>query len=90
MIEEYSYDGFGAPTVYNGVGNLGQNGTIYNNRFLFTGREENRNRGQSINLDRLGRGRVGHGTNVRTRRRVGVVSCCIWITVRGRKEFGLA
>jgi hypothetical protein len=62
MIEEYSYDGFGAPTVYNGVGNLGQNGTIYNNRFLFTGREENRNRGQSINLDRLGRGRVGHGT----------------------------
>ena len=39
VIEKYRYDAFGAPTVYDGAGNRRQNGTIYNNRFLFTGRE---------------------------------------------------
>jgi RHS repeat-associated protein len=39
VIEKYKYDVFGAPTVYDGAGNLRSGGTIYNNRFLFTGRE---------------------------------------------------
>jgi YD repeat-containing protein len=39
VIEKYRYDAFGAPTVYDGAGNLRLGGTIYNNRFLFTGRE---------------------------------------------------
>jgi RHS repeat-associated protein len=39
VIEKYRYDAFGLPTVYDGAGNLRANGTIYNNRFLFTGRE---------------------------------------------------
>jgi RHS repeat-associated protein len=39
VIEKYKYDAFGAPAIYDGAGNLRSGGTIYNNRFLFTGRE---------------------------------------------------
>jgi RHS repeat-associated protein len=39
IVEKYKYDAFGAVTVYDGQGNLLTNGTAYNNRFLFTGRE---------------------------------------------------
>jgi RHS repeat-associated protein len=39
VIEKYRYDAFGAPTVYDGSGNLRPGGTIYKTRFLFTGRE---------------------------------------------------
>ena len=39
VIEKYRYDAFGLPTVYDGAGNLRPGGTIYKNRFLFTGRE---------------------------------------------------
>ena len=40
VIERYRYDAFGAPTFYDGAGNLrNPNNTIYDNRFLFTGRE---------------------------------------------------
>src|ERR1043166_2703934 len=38
VIEKYRYDVFGAPTAYDGNGNV-LTGTAYNNRFLFTGRE---------------------------------------------------
>jgi RHS repeat-associated protein len=39
-IEKYKYDAFGAPTFLDGNGNpLNPNSTLYNNRFLFTGRE---------------------------------------------------
>jgi RHS repeat-associated protein len=38
VIERYRYDAFGAPTIYDG--NFGvRSNTIYDNRFLFTGRE---------------------------------------------------
>jgi len=37
-IEKYRYDAFGAPTIYDGNWN-GRSATIYDNRFLFTGRE---------------------------------------------------
>jgi RHS repeat-associated protein len=39
IVEKYKYDAFGAVTMYDGQGNLLTNGTAYNNRFLFTGRE---------------------------------------------------
>jgi RHS repeat-associated protein len=38
IIERYRYDAFGAPTVYTGTWGPRSN-TIYDNRFLFTGRE---------------------------------------------------
>ncbi len=38
VIERYRYDAFGAPTIYDGNWN-GRSATIYDNRFLFTGRE---------------------------------------------------
>jgi len=39
-IEKYKYDAFGAPTFLDGNGNpLNPNSTLYNNRFVFTGRE---------------------------------------------------
>ena len=38
VIERYKYDAFGAPTFYDGSWTQ-LNGTAYNNRFLFTGRE---------------------------------------------------
>ncbi len=38
VIERYRYDAFGAPTVYTGTWGPRSN-TIYDNRFLFTGRE---------------------------------------------------
>src|SRR5581483_7414367 len=38
-IEQYRYDVFGGPFVYDGSGNPRPNGTAYKNRFLFTGRE---------------------------------------------------
>jgi RHS repeat-associated protein len=38
--ERYRYDAFGKPTMYDGHGNVIQNGqSLVNNRFLFTGRE---------------------------------------------------
>ena len=37
-IERYRYDAFGAPTIYTGTWGSRSN-TIYDNRFLFTGRE---------------------------------------------------
>jgi RHS repeat-associated protein len=39
-IERYRYDAFGAPTIYDGNWNA-RSVTLYNNRFLFTGREYN-------------------------------------------------
>src|SRR5205823_8679714 len=39
-IERYRYDVFGAPTIYDGSWNS-RSATLYNNRFLFTGREYN-------------------------------------------------
>jgi hypothetical protein len=39
VIEKYRYDVFGAPTVYDGNGNLLPFGSACSNRFLFTGRE---------------------------------------------------
>ncbi len=39
VVEWYRYDAFGAVTVYDRDGNVRTNGTAYNNRFLFTGRE---------------------------------------------------
>jgi RHS repeat-associated protein len=40
VIERYKYDAFGAPTFLDASGNpLNPNSTVYNNRFLFTGRE---------------------------------------------------
>ena len=39
VLEKYRYDTFGLPTFYDGAGNLRPGGTIYKNRFLFTGRE---------------------------------------------------
>jgi RHS repeat-associated protein len=39
VIEKYKYDAFGAPTVYDGSGNLRPGATIHKNRFMFTGRE---------------------------------------------------
>jgi RHS repeat-associated protein len=38
VIERYRYDAFGAPTIYDANWNARSN-TIYDNRFLFTGRE---------------------------------------------------
>ncbi len=38
VIEQYQYDAFGAPTMYNAVPTQ-ISSTAYNNRFLFTGRE---------------------------------------------------
>jgi RHS repeat-associated protein len=38
VLERYRYDAFGAPTIYDGNWNV-RPATIYNNRFLFTGRE---------------------------------------------------
>src|SRR5215472_2685813 len=38
VIERYRYDAFGAPTFYTGTWGARSN-TIYDNRFLFTGRE---------------------------------------------------
>ena len=38
VLERYRYDAFGAPTIYDGSWN-GQSNTMYDNRFLFTGRE---------------------------------------------------
>ena len=38
-IEQYRYDVFGGPFVYDGSGNPRPGGTAYKNRFLFTGRE---------------------------------------------------
>src|SRR5207247_639128 len=38
VIERYRYDAFGAPTFYTGSWGARSN-TIYDNRFLFTGRE---------------------------------------------------
>ncbi len=38
VIERYRYDVFGAPTIYDGNWNA-RSSTIYDNRFLFTGRE---------------------------------------------------
>jgi RHS repeat-associated protein len=38
VLERYRYDAFGAPTIYDGNWNVRSN-TIYDNRFLFTGRE---------------------------------------------------
>jgi RHS repeat-associated protein len=38
VIERYRYDAFGAPTIYDGNWNV-RSATIYDNRFLFTGRE---------------------------------------------------
>jgi RHS repeat-associated protein len=40
VLEKYAYDAFGVPTFMDGSGNnLNPNATVYNNRFLFTGRE---------------------------------------------------
>jgi RHS repeat-associated protein len=40
VLEKYAYDAFGVPTFMDGNGNnLTPNATLYNNRFLFTGRE---------------------------------------------------
>jgi RHS repeat-associated protein len=39
IIEKYKYDAFGVVRVYDGSGNLRPDGTAFNNRFLFTGRE---------------------------------------------------
>jgi RHS repeat-associated protein len=38
IVEQYKYDAFGAPTIYNGAG-VEIPATAYNNRFIFTGRE---------------------------------------------------
>ena len=38
VLEKYKYDVFGAPTMYDGSGNV-LTATAYNNRFMFTGRE---------------------------------------------------
>ena len=38
VLERYRYDAFGAPTIYDGSWN-GRSNTMYDNRFLFTGRE---------------------------------------------------
>ena len=38
MLERYRYDAFGAPTIYDQNWNV-RSATIYDNRFLFTGRE---------------------------------------------------
>ena len=38
VLERYRYDAFGAPTIYDANWN-GRSATIYDNRFLFTGRE---------------------------------------------------
>src|SRR5438094_4778273 len=37
-IERYRYDAFGAPTIYTSTWGV-RSSTIYDNRFLFTGRE---------------------------------------------------
>ena len=40
VLEKYAYDAFGVPTFMDSNGNnLNPNATVYNNRFLFTGRE---------------------------------------------------
>ena len=60
VVEKYSYDVFGFPTVKDGTGNIITSGT-YGNRFLFTGREsireielyEYRNRFYSSNTGRF-------------------------------------
>ena len=40
VLEKYAYDAFGVPTFMDSGGNnLNPNATVYNNRFLFTGRE---------------------------------------------------
>jgi hypothetical protein len=40
VLEKYAYDAFGVPTFMDSNGNnRNPNATVYNNRFLFTGRE---------------------------------------------------
>ena len=37
LVEQYLYDAYGAPSVYDGAGNLRAGGSAYDNRYLFKG-----------------------------------------------------
>jgi RHS repeat-associated protein len=61
LVERYQYDVYGRPTIYDGSGNVVPGGSLYGNRFLFTGREwlqevslyDYRNRVYSADLGRF-------------------------------------